>query len=120
MSNSGPPADAKKAQAAAIQELEAAQKRKRAIDTSLANLEHSIYAFEGSYLDETAASGGNIIKGFDSYLKPPTAHAHKKKLEVTETDRLFSSSSGTYQQSIASKRQYEEQVEAYGAASKRK
>ena len=35
MSQTGPPADAKQAQAAALQELEAAQKRKRAIDTSL-------------------------------------------------------------------------------------
>jgi chromatin modification-related protein EAF6 len=35
MSQSGPPADAKQAQAAALQELEAALKRKRAIDTSL-------------------------------------------------------------------------------------
>jgi chromatin modification-related protein EAF6 len=35
MSQTGPPADAKQAQAAALQELEAAQKRKRTIDTSL-------------------------------------------------------------------------------------
>ncbi|WRT68017.1 uncharacterized protein IL334_004992 [Kwoniella shivajii] len=98
MSQSGPPADAKQAQAAALQELEAAQRRKRTIDTSLANLEHSIYAFEGSYLDETAASGGNIIK---------------KKIEVTEGDRLFSTSSGTYQQSLAAKRQQEADMMAY-------
>jgi hypothetical protein len=35
MSQSGPPADAKQAQAAALQELESAQRRKRAIDTQL-------------------------------------------------------------------------------------
>ncbi|WVQ96339.1 hypothetical protein IAU59_003443 [Kwoniella sp. CBS 9459] len=110
MSQSGPPADAKQAQAAALQELEAAQRRKRAIDTSLANLEHSIYAFEGSYLDETAASGGNIIKGFDNYLKPPTGNVKQKKFETTESDRLFSTSSGTYQQSIAAKQQCDAQV----------
>ncbi|WWC88424.1 uncharacterized protein L201_003335 [Kwoniella dendrophila CBS 6074] len=95
MSQQGPPADAKQAQAAALAELEAAQKKKRQIDATLANLEHSIYAFEGSYLDETAASGGNIIK---------------KKIEVTEADRLFSTSSGTYQQSLAAKRQYDAEV----------
>ncbi|KAK4688384.1 chromatin modification-related protein EAF6, partial [Tremellales sp. Uapishka_1] len=98
MSLSGPPADAKQAQMAAHQELEAALKKKRAIDSSLANIEASIYAFEGSYLEDTAASGGNIIKGFDNYLKPPASNVNKKKLEVSESDRLFSTSSGTYQQ----------------------
>ncbi|WVN89874.1 uncharacterized protein L203_105104 [Cryptococcus depauperatus CBS 7841] len=98
MSNSGPPIDAKKAQAVALADLEAAQKKKRAIDASLADLERSIFLFESSYLEETATSGGNIIKGFDNYLKPPTTHIHKKKLEATEADRLFSNSSGTYQQ----------------------
>lgn len=35
MSTTGPPADAKQAQAAALAELEAAQRKKRAIDTTL-------------------------------------------------------------------------------------
>jgi hypothetical protein len=35
MSQSGPPADAKQAQAAAIQEIEAAKKKKNAIDSQL-------------------------------------------------------------------------------------
>ncbi|WVR06555.1 hypothetical protein IAU60_003586 [Kwoniella sp. DSM 27419] len=88
MSQTGPPADAKQAQAAALQELEAAQRKKRAIDTSL---------------------------GFDNYLKPPPTNVNKKKLEVTESDRLFSTSSGTYQQSIAAKQQQEAVMQAYGS-----
>lgn len=35
MSQQGPPADAKQAQAAALAEIESAQRRKRAIDTQL-------------------------------------------------------------------------------------
>jgi chromatin modification-related protein EAF6 len=35
MSQTGPPADAKQAQAAALEELQAAQRKKRAIDVSL-------------------------------------------------------------------------------------
>lgn len=36
-------------------------------------------------------------KGFDNYLKPPAA-INKKKLEVTNEDRLFSTSSGSFVQ----------------------
>ena len=40
----------------------------------------------------------DLSKGFDNYLKPPTSGINKKKMEVTDQDRLFSTSSGTYQQ----------------------
>ncbi|KLT38425.1 hypothetical protein CC85DRAFT_253033 [Cutaneotrichosporon oleaginosum] len=62
MSTQGPPADAKQAQAAALHEIEAAQRRKRALEVNLATIEATIWAQEASYLEETAASGGNIIK----------------------------------------------------------
>lgn len=44
---------------------------------------------------ETAAhSGGNIIQGFDGYLK--NAPGGRRKYEVGDTDRLFSMSSMTH------------------------
>lgn len=47
-------------------------------------------------MTETAAhSGGNIIQGFEGYLKNQTAT--RKKYEVGEQDRIFSNSSLTYQ-----------------------
>jgi len=57
------------------------------------NLEASIYAFEGNYLEETSQFG-NIIKGFDGYM---SNRPEKKKIKFTEEDRLFSQSSATYQ-----------------------
>lgn len=38
-----------------------------------------------------------MFQGFDNYLKPPNSSLNKKKQEVTENDRLFSTSSATYQ-----------------------
>jgi hypothetical protein len=35
-------------------------------------------------------------QGFDNYLKPPNTNVSKKKQDVTENDRLFSTSSATY------------------------
>lgn len=75
-------------------------------------IEASIYAFEGSYLSDallppnssSSAQFGNIIKGYDAYLKAPTAGsagAMERKRgrpgeEVRDSDRMFSRSSLTY------------------------
>ncbi|KZT18434.1 NuA4-domain-containing protein [Neolentinus lepideus HHB14362 ss-1] len=80
-------------------ELIAALTKKRYIDRQLATLESQIYNFEGSYLTDTAAhSGGNIIQGFDGYLKNQTTG--RRKYEASDADRLFSTSSLTYLKSL--------------------
>lgn len=55
-----------------------------------------IYHTEATYLTETSAQGaGNIIQGFDNYLKNQTIT--RRRNEVTDADRMFSTSSATYQ-----------------------
>ncbi|KAK4057469.1 hypothetical protein OIO90_001538 [Microbotryomycetes sp. JL221] len=86
--------------------------RKKKVDQELAALESSIYAFEGSYLADQlfpasaqSSSGpvhfGNIIKGYDSYLKATGGNTDRKRSRGTEeprqSDRMFSMSSATYQ-----------------------
>lgn len=54
-----------------------------------------MHALEGQYLMETSGhNGGNIIHGFEGYLKNQVT---KKRYELSDADRLFSTSSLTYQ-----------------------
>lgn len=93
--------------------LKANISKKRQIDRTLTDLESQIFLFEGSYLTNTAASGGNIVKGFDSYLKTNSvvggvgsgrATSINTNLlgsqDVPPDDRMFSLSSSTYKRSL--------------------
>ena len=61
-----------------------------------AQVEVQLYHLEASYLTETTTnSGGNIITGFENYLK--NQGIGRRKFEVTDGDRMFSASSTTYQ-----------------------
>ncbi|RDB18048.1 Chromatin modification-related protein EAF6 [Hypsizygus marmoreus] len=95
----GPSADDKARYETLKNELKKALPRKRNADKQLAQIEVQIYNLEAVYLAETAAhSGGNIIQGFDNYLKAQTST--RKKTEVNDQDRWFSKSSLTYQKSL--------------------
>lgn len=64
-----------------------------------AKIEIELYNAEATYLTETTAhSGGNILQGFDGYLKNQTVA--RRKHDVSNTDRLFSNSSLTLQKAF--------------------
>ncbi|KAF2270703.1 NuA4-domain-containing protein [Lojkania enalia] len=76
--------------------------KKRNIDNSLTQLEESILRIETAYLEETSA--GNIIKGFDNYIKGATTTsstggsgtATRRKAPISDADRIFSRSSASF------------------------
>ncbi|WFC98111.1 chromatin modification- protein eaf6 [Malassezia yamatoensis] len=82
--------------------------QKRQVDQDLTDLETQIYLYEGSYLNSTALSGGNVIRGFDSYMKTNTfgnvnARGNNASNSVPNDDRVFSTSSATHHRSLALK-----------------
>ncbi|KIW32955.1 uncharacterized protein PV07_04465 [Cladophialophora immunda] len=89
--------------------------KKRLLDRNLAVIEDQIYRQETAYLEETAIAG-NIVKGFDNYIKASAVSAAansaggtvsgsavggglgagRRKAVVNDTDRVFSKSSVSY------------------------
>ncbi|ORY46522.1 NuA4-domain-containing protein [Rhizoclosmatium globosum] len=88
--------DAQKAEKLALveKELQDLLARKKVLDRQLATLETNIYTYEGSYLDDP---NGNIVKGYDGYVHAQRVEPKQRKNKIPESDRIFSTSSVTYQ-----------------------
>ncbi|KAG1822806.1 NuA4-domain-containing protein [Suillus subaureus] len=100
MASKDPPTAEEKARYEKVKdELVKMIQKKRAADRQLAQTEVLIHTLETSYLAETSTTG-NIIHGFDGYLKPTQGAAARRKHDIGDGDRWFSTSSGTWQKSL--------------------
>ncbi|KAF2187788.1 NuA4-domain-containing protein [Zopfia rhizophila CBS 207.26] len=84
-------------------DLREALQKKRILDSNLVQIEENILRVETSYLEETSA--GNIIKGFDNYIKGATTSSTagsgpgtvtRRKAAINDADRIFSRSSASF------------------------
>ncbi|EKG22071.1 Histone H4 acetyltransferase NuA4 complex Eaf6 [Macrophomina phaseolina MS6] len=84
-------------------DLREALAKKRVLDAALNTIEENIFRAESSYLEETSA--GNIVKGFDNYIKGSTtstsggaaaSNAARRKAAINDQDRIFSRSSQSF------------------------
>ena len=81
-------------------DLKETLEKKRELNKNMANLEATIARAEHTYLEETSAAG-NIIKGFDNYIKASAgagssaaaSTATRRKGGVNDQDKVFSNSS---------------------------
>jgi chromatin modification-related protein EAF6 len=89
--------------------------KKRLLDRNMAAIEDQIYRQETAYLEETSVAG-NIVKGFDNYIKASAVSASansaggtisgsaagggmgagRRKTAINDADRVFSKSSVSY------------------------
>lgn len=65
--------------------------KKLSIDNELDDIEDRIYVEEGAYLQD--ASAGNVVKGFDQYIK---SNQTRRKSMLVEQDRIFSQGSTSF------------------------
>ncbi|AEO53214.1 hypothetical protein MYCTH_2294249 [Thermothelomyces thermophilus ATCC 42464] len=74
--------------------------RRRALEKKLAAIEEHIAVKEANYLESTPA--GNIIIGFDNYVKGcNAAAAQRRKTGLTDQNKVFSRSSVSYNPAAA-------------------
>jgi chromatin modification-related protein EAF6 len=80
-------------------ELKNTLTKKRQLDEKLQRLNEDIYKMESSYLEDTNGAG-NIVRGFDAWVKGVVVGGDKKSVDdrkartrVRDEDRIFSQSS---------------------------
>jgi len=75
-------------------DLRSSLQKRQALEDKLQKLDNSLLNYERQYLEENP--GGNIIKGFDNYVKYMSGGggAGRRKGGFTEADRVFSRSGG--------------------------